>query len=72
MATGKEIASKVPPPSKLVKSTGGAGEPVEGDDDMKANDDAAALGLMETFQDAVKNGTAEEALQAYRDLKDGC
>lgn len=70
MATGKEIASKVPPPSKLVKGTGG--DSYERDEESAADDDAAAMGAMEEFISAVKSGDAQAALDAYRNVKETC
>lgn len=79
---GFNIVEEVGPPDRKPKKyskaepddedmlDGGADEAEEGDDD--GDREAAEISAMEEFQDAVKNGTPEEALKAYKQLSDVC
>jgi hypothetical protein len=69
---GLEIADMVGPPGKKSKpygksSSDDAEEAGESDDE-----EAAEVSAMEEFQSAVKDGSPEDALKAYKQLRDTC
>jgi len=72
---GSMIAKAVPPPGKLGRGLpamdDGDGPDAEGASDEDA-DHAAELSVAEAFQQAVKSGSAEDVLSAYKDLMDTC
>jgi hypothetical protein len=41
-------------------------------EDSEGGDEEAEVGAMEEFQGALKDGTPEEALKAYKQLRDTC
>jgi hypothetical protein len=69
---GHDIAVLVGPPKSSKKPSdedmldGGA------DDAEEGADEEAEVGAMEEFQGALKDGTPEEALKAYKQLRDTC
>jgi hypothetical protein len=75
---GLMVAKSLPPPGKLGKmkpapagdeEEGSAGEPA---DEAEGDQEAAELSLAEAFQSAVKDGSAEDVLSAFKDLRDAC
>lgn len=73
---GLMVAKSLPPPGKLgkVKPSGPEEDALDGgDDDSEEGDqNAAELSAAEAFQSAVKDGSAEEVLSAFKDLKSTC
>jgi hypothetical protein len=71
---GHDIAVLVGPPSKRSKPDNAAEDALDGgaDDAEEGGDEEAEVGAMEEFQGALKDGTPEEALKAYKQLRDTC
>jgi hypothetical protein len=74
MASGKEIASRVPGPDKLGKGYGDAGGADESEGDSEAADEAKAakVSSMQSFLDVlgIKGVDAEAACDALEDYLD--
>lgn len=71
---GIMIAKAVPPPGKLGKAPStedgsDAEESAPGDED---EDHAAELSSAQEFLDAVKNGSADDVLSAFKQMNDVC
>jgi hypothetical protein len=72
---GHDIAVLVGPPSKRSKPDNAAEDALDGgadDAEEEGGDEEAEVGAMEEFQGALKDGTPEEALKAYKQLRDTC
>lgn len=68
-----DLVKRIPPPDKLKAK----GKPMVDDysDDETGDDgadEAAAVSAMEEFMTAVKGSDAEEALRAWRNVKETC
>lgn len=71
---GIDIVEEVGPPGKGPKKPA---DDYEGDSDSEEMDEggdqeAAEIAAMSEYQHALKNGTAKEALAAYKQLMDTC
>lgn len=67
MKMGAMIAKDVPPPDQLEEAGEGEGPGAEAGDS-----EAAELSAMEAFMEAVKGGSPEEALAAFKDALSIC
>lgn len=75
MKFGVEVADMVGPPGKGKKYK--KPDDISGDSDAEeegetGDQEAAEVSAMEEFQSAVKDGSPEEALKAYKQLMDTC
>jgi hypothetical protein len=69
---GAAIAKKIPAPEKLGKDDAEPDLDDPGEEDEDGEMEAAELSAMAAYREALKNGTDEEALAAFKDLMATC